>query len=325
MSTIQITKSGTVFSGDENTLQQLSKEYENNHWIKLPNFLEPGLLQFIQSRIEQADFQEKCYADLGTDSRELRLSDEIAVSTLEFLLNDGKLFKLMEKVTGCPEIGCFAGRVYRLSPNVGMYDAWHDDDVYNRMVSISINLSTEKYSGGILQIKNADSNEIIQEVSNTGFGDCVIFKVSPELMHRVSAVEGATHRTAFAGWFHSAPVYAPIFNPMSGEEIFNSIDKPKISRHSTVSIAGNLLSHGSSDQLLVFNPENTVCYGLDQLGAKILNMLEKPMPVNDIKNILLKEYNVPADKCESDLIELIQRLETNGMIAVHEKESLALK
>ena len=324
MTIIQATKLGTVFSGDEGDLDRLKNEYDKNHWVKFPKFLQPELLKFIQSRIEQAEFQEKCYANLGSDSREQRLNDETAVSTLEFLLNDEKLFEIIEKITGCKKIGCFAGRVYRLGPKVDL-DVWHDDDVYNRMVSVSINLSTKVYSGGILQIKNYDTKQIIQEVSNTGFGDCIIFQISPDLMHRVSEVEGTVPRTAFAGWFHSAPVYNPIFNPISGEEVFNLTDKPKISRHSTVSITADLLSHNSSDQLLVFNPENTVCYGLDQLGAKVLSMLKKPMPINDIKNVLLEEYDVPEDKCESDLTDLIQRLETNGIIAVHEKEPAALK
>ena len=144
MTIIQVTKSGTVFSGDECDLDRLKNEYNKNHWIKLSKFLHPELLKFIQFRIEQAEFQEKCYADLGLDSREQRLNDETAVSTLEFLLNNQELFKVIERITGCSKIGCFAGRVYRLNPKIDL-DVWHDDDVYNRMISVSINLSTEVY------------------------------------------------------------------------------------------------------------------------------------------------------------------------------------
>jgi predicted 2-oxoglutarate/Fe(II)-dependent dioxygenase YbiX len=325
MTIIQLTKSGIVFSEGENDLKKLREDYDKNHWIKLPNFLTNEILQFVRGRIEQSEFQEKCYADLGFDSREQRLNDEMTVSMLEFLLNDTKLFKLIEKITGCPQIGCFAGRVYRLNPDTDI-DVWHDDDVYNRMVSVSINLSPQIYSGGILQIQDCNTKQIIQEVSNTGFGDCVIFKIAPYLIHRVTKVTGKYPRTAFAGWFHSAPVYNPIFNFDSGDKISDSISELKLSRDSRISLEKDLLFHSLDDKTLVYNPKNTVCYGVDELGVKVLNMLcKEPMTIKDIERIILNEYDVDSKKCTSDLVDLIQKLETSGIVSTSEIKSLVLK
>jgi hypothetical protein len=86
----------------------------------------------------------------------------------------------------------------------GHYD-WHDDVSEDRMVALSINLSKEIYSGGILQIREWESQRIIQEAANVGFGDGILFRLADSLEHRVTDVEGRVPKTAFAGWFRSQP------------------------------------------------------------------------------------------------------------------------
>ena len=58
---IQITKTGTVFSGLDNDLKQMRLEFEKQHCIKLPDFLEAGLLKFIQHKIQQSGFYKDKY------------------------------------------------------------------------------------------------------------------------------------------------------------------------------------------------------------------------------------------------------------------------
>jgi hypothetical protein len=70
---------------------------------------------------------------------------------------------------------------------------------------LSINLSKEIYSGGILQIREWESQRIIQEAANVGFGDGILFRLADSLEHRVTDVEGRVPKTAFAGWFRSQP------------------------------------------------------------------------------------------------------------------------
>ena len=90
-------------------------------------------------------------------------------------------------------------------PDCGHYDSWHDDLIEHRIIAMSINLSTEIYSGGLLQIRNRNSEEIIQEVANVGFGDAIVFRLANSLQHRITNVEGIVPKTAFAGWFRSQP------------------------------------------------------------------------------------------------------------------------
>jgi hypothetical protein len=83
------------------------------------------------------------------------------------------------------------------------YDKWHDDNIENRVIGMSINLSTEPYSGGLFQLRLRESGRILTEIANIGRGDALLFKISANLQHRVSDIEGDKSKTAFAGWFLS--------------------------------------------------------------------------------------------------------------------------
>jgi hypothetical protein len=138
------------------------------------------------------------------------------------LMNDRRLFELVEEITGCGPIGSFTGRLYRMMPQRNDYASWHDDLAYHRLVAISINVSTGAYLGGILQIRNRESGVIISEVQNIQPGDAIVFRLSPDLEHRVTEVSGGVSRTAYSGWFCSQPVF-------DRSHIISSADQPSSS------------------------------------------------------------------------------------------------
>jgi hypothetical protein len=81
------------------------------------------------------------------------------------------------------------------------------------MVALSINLGKEPYLGGVLELRQKKSGRIVQQVSNTGFGDAILFQLDDSLEHRRTAVLGKTAKTAFAGWFRSEPGFLELIKP----------------------------------------------------------------------------------------------------------------
>jgi hypothetical protein len=126
-----------------------------------------------------------------------------AFALLLFLMNDPHLFELIQRVTGCDRIGRFDGRVYRMDPSA--YSGWHDDIGDHRMIAMSLNLSREPYAGGVLQLRERHSRQILHEAPNRGPGDAILFRVADHLQHQITPVEGAVSKLAFAGWFKSSP------------------------------------------------------------------------------------------------------------------------
>lgn len=57
-------------------------------------------------------------------------------------------------------------------------------------------------------------------------------------------------------------------------------------------------------------------YGLDEVGARIWELIQEPKKVGDIRNTLVAEYEVEPDRCERDLMILLQRLANEELIEV---------
>jgi hypothetical protein len=214
MSTIQIGKSGVVYSGLAEDLGALRAQFDRQHYLKLPELLGPELLDVLQTKVHQGEFYERVHEDIGSN-KELCMASNSASAALLFLVNDKKLFQIIQAVTQCDQIGCFQGRVYRVNPGCGHHDSWHNDIGEHRLVGMSINLSREIYSGGMLQIRDHASGEIVCEATNDGIGDAVIFRLSHRLQHRITDVEGTASKTAFAGWFRAQPDFLTLLRQRS--------------------------------------------------------------------------------------------------------------
>jgi hypothetical protein len=199
---IQLTKSGIAFDGANEDLASLRAEFDARHIIRLPRFVEPMLLKKMQEKLDESPF-ERFDREIGNEQRP---ADTVAAFTLLMLLNSARLFELVRRATGCGHIVCFSGRIYRRLPEPDYHHLWHDDMTDGgRMLALSINLSREVYGGGALQLRDAESKEILREEFNTGFGDAILFRIDRRLQHRITVVEGEFPKTALAGWFKSKP------------------------------------------------------------------------------------------------------------------------
>ena len=68
----------------------------------------------------------------------------------------------------------------------------------------------------------------------------------------------------------------------------------------------------------ILNLSSGVYYGLDAVGARIWNLIQEPRNVSDIRDALLKEYDVDPDRCERDLLALLHDLAAGGLIEVRD-------
>lgn len=178
--------------------------FEAHHWVKLAGILRPPLLAHVQEGIRRAAFTRVVHHGVTPPSVDLCMEPNPTAALLELLCNDASVFDAVEAITGCTPLTRFSGFVYRLSPGTGHHHNWHNDMVQNRRVAMSINLEPEPYAGGVLQIRQRDTGEILEEVGNRGAGDAILFRIDGSLQHRATPVTAGV-KTAFAGWFRSSP------------------------------------------------------------------------------------------------------------------------
>ena len=213
MGPIQIGKSDLLFDCLDERLDELRKQFDREHYVRLPELLEPSLLSFIQTEIERGEFYERTHAGIESN-KELCMKQNGVYGALLLFMNDERLFRVIRSITRCDPIGCFEGRVYQVIPGRGHHDAWHSDMADDRLVAMSINLSAEVYAGGALQIRDSASGRIISEAHNVGRGDSIVFRLSPQLQHRITEMEGTARKTAFAGWFRAKPDFLSLLKGM---------------------------------------------------------------------------------------------------------------
>jgi hypothetical protein len=190
--------------------EALKALFDQQHYVHLPHMIEPSLLSLIARLVNEGEFVHRTHHGIGT---ELCLVPGIATSVLQLLFNDPALRAFAASMAGDDAIGCYDGRVYRMSPVEGHYDSWHSDMGEDRRIALSLNLSPDGYDGGELEIRRTSSETAEWTVKSSGYGSAVMFRIAPTLRHRVNAVRGTRPRTAWAGWFRSVPVFEELFLP----------------------------------------------------------------------------------------------------------------
>lgn len=64
----------------------------------------------------------------------------------------------------------------------------------------------------------------------------------------------------------------------------------------------------------ILHMRSGVYYGLDPVGARVWKLLDRPRSVEYLQAAILEEYEVEPAKCEGDLLLLLERLRTEGLI-----------
>ncbi len=86
--------------------------------------------------------------------------------------------------------------------------------------------------------------------------------------------------------------------------------------YSIVSASPEQVSCPLGDEAAILNMKNTVYYGLNPVGARVWNLLQQPRTISDLRDALLEEYDVDTGRCEKDLLELLEKMRSEGLIQV---------
>jgi len=91
-----------------------------------------------------------------------------------------------------------------------------------------------------------------------------------------------------------------------------------ISKHSVVSVVDDLVSADLDGEAVILNLKSGIYYGLDDVGARVWSLIQKPSSVSDIRDVILEEYEVEPDRCERDVLSLLQALAVQGLLKIQD-------
>lgn len=78
--------------------------------------------------------------------------------------------------------------------------------------------------------------------------------------------------------------------------------------------AAELLEAELGDELVALEPQQGSCFGFNNVAAVVWRQLEQPKSFDELKLLLLAEYDVGAEQCRLELMELINDLVGKGLV-----------
>ena len=94
------------------------------------------------------------------------------------------------------------------------------------------------------------------------------------------------------------------------------MDKKPLTKASVIARSSELVCSDIDGEIVMMSIENGKYYGLDEVGSRIWEILEKPLPIADIIDQLLLNYEVEQATCEEDVMHFLQQLDDDDMLEI---------
>ena len=94
---------------------------------------------------------------------------------------------------------------------------------------------------------------------------------------------------------------------------------PTIPESAEIVVAEGVLASDFGAEQVILNLKDGVYYGLDDVGARIWQLLQRPTTVAAMRAALVEEYDVDRGQCERDVDALIVELRRRGLVKVSER------
>lgn len=95
------------------------------------------------------------------------------------------------------------------------------------------------------------------------------------------------------------------------------------------SLLSNLVVVAAKDQIsrdldgeaVILNMKSGIYCGLNEVGARIWQLIQEPTIAKGVLDTLIEEYDVEPDRCEREVLALLQEMSDNGLIEVTDEKN----
>ena len=89
-----------------------------------------------------------------------------------------------------------------------------------------------------------------------------------------------------------------------------------LSDDSLVKASGDQVSSEVDGEMVSVNLKSGLYYSLNAVGSRIWQLVQEPSSVRDIRETIVEEYEVEAERCGRDVVRLLNDLAARGLIEV---------
>jgi len=91
-----------------------------------------------------------------------------------------------------------------------------------------------------------------------------------------------------------------------------------LNKDSTVVVSQNQvsanLSTDGNGQFVILGLRDGVYFELNEVGARIWELIQRPRTIHSVVAVLIEEFAVPFDRCETDVISLVTEMIGRGLV-----------
>jgi hypothetical protein len=92
--------------------------------------------------------------------------------------------------------------------------------------------------------------------------------------------------------------------------------KQNISMDSVVYQIEDIVASDIDDEKVMMSVEKGEYFGLDPIGSRVWELIEKPVKVTGLIDALLLLYDVDREICERDVLAFLEELQKDGILQV---------
>jgi hypothetical protein len=90
----------------------------------------------------------------------------------------------------------------------------------------------------------------------------------------------------------------------------------KLSPETRIRVADDVLASAFEDEVVLLNLKDGIYYGLEGVGSRVWALVQDPAAVSEIRDALVKEFEVDAETCDRDLRALLKNLVRRGLVVI---------
>ena len=93
-------------------------------------------------------------------------------------------------------------------------------------------------------------------------------------------------------------------------------DNGGISINTIVSTSTEQVSSDLAGETVVLSMQSAMYFGLDGVASRIWELVREPIQVSEVRDAIVREYDVDAKRCENDILGFLRELALKGLIEV---------
>ena len=90
----------------------------------------------------------------------------------------------------------------------------------------------------------------------------------------------------------------------------------KIEIDATITQVAGLITADMDGEKVMLNIENGKYFGLDTIGSRIWELIEKPHIIREVVAELLREYDVEEEICQNEVLTFLDKLYAQGLVNI---------